>query len=219
MSNQFKNILLSTDHVFVCGTTGTGKTVFARELYEQAPHLGIFINIQDEKMKGKKCAAFDWRDPIDRGVRRININPHLSDQDYKKIVNDTILELMEMGRAIKERPKSPWCWLVIDEAHVFLPNRQDDTSQILQVLRRGKRRGIKVILVSQYPADVSKAARTQCEQHVIFRINQYAQGYLKDHNIPVAQIQAHTEKDYHFCVWDGFNASPHPPLKIGGALC
>jgi hypothetical protein len=120
-----------------------------------------------------------------------------------------------MGKVLypKKRPVHPWCSVFVDEAHVLLP-RGDDESQILQNLRRGKRFGVKMYIISQNPVDVSKTGRTQCAYHVQFTLNNYNIPYYKQHNIPVEEIQQKTRKPYNFVIWDGRELSEPAKIRI-----
>jgi hypothetical protein len=72
-----------------------------------------------------------------------------------------------------ERKKDePLVWLVIDEAHEFLPNDEITvaTRPLVTILREGRQPGISLILASQQPGKIHTDVMTQSDIVVAHRI-------------------------------------------------
>ncbi len=91
----------------------------------------------------------------------------------------------------KKVKKSPLVWLVIDEAHEFLPNDKETvaTEPLVRVLREGRQPGISLILASQQPGKIHRDVMTQSDIIISHRITakidtdalaELAQNYMRD---------------------------------------
>ncbi len=71
-----------------------------------------------------------------------------------------------------EEKKEPMVWLVIDEAHEFLPNKGKTpaTHPLITVLREGRQPGISLILTSQQPGKIHSDVITQSDIVIAHRI-------------------------------------------------
>lgn len=71
-----------------------------------------------------------------------------------------------------EEKKEPIVWLIIDEAHEFLPNRGKTpaTLPLITVLREGRQPGISLVLASQQPGKIHSDVITQSDIVIAHRI-------------------------------------------------
>lgn len=78
--------------------------------------------------------------------------------------------------------------LVCDEAHLYLPIKEDADSVQKQALynferiaKEGRKYGVSILVVSQRPADVSKTILSQCNNFVVLRLtNERDKGVIKN---------------------------------------
>ena len=72
----------------------------------------------------------------------------------------------------KEAKKEPIVWLIIDEAHEFLPNKGKTpaTAPLVTVLREGRQPGISLVLASQQPGKIHTDVFTQADVVIAHRI-------------------------------------------------
>ena len=72
----------------------------------------------------------------------------------------------------RERKKEPIVWLIIDEAHEFLPNKGKTpaTLPLITVLREGRQPGISLVLASQQPGKIHNDVITQSDIVIAHRI-------------------------------------------------
>lgn len=71
-----------------------------------------------------------------------------------------------------EEKKEPIVWLIIDEAHEFLPNKGKTpaTLPLITVLREGRQPGISLVLASQQPGKIHTDVITQSDVVIAHRI-------------------------------------------------
>lgn len=70
------------------------------------------------------------------------------------------------------KKKMPLVWLVLDEAHEFLPNQGQTlaTQPLVTILREGRQPGISLILASQQPGKIHTDVMTQADAVIAHRI-------------------------------------------------
>lgn len=101
----------------------------------------------------------------------------------KKLLNERIasrkqeeVENIESeGRLLGDDEKeqeNPLVWLIIDEAHEFLPKSKDTpaTDALVQILREGRQPGISLILATQQPGEIHKDVLTQTDIVISHRL-------------------------------------------------
>jgi len=76
------------------------------------------------------------------------------------------------ARDIREKKALPLIWLVIDEAHEFLPREGMTlaTPALLTVLREGRQPGLSLVLASQQPGKIHTDVMTQADIVIAHRI-------------------------------------------------
>jgi ABC-type dipeptide/oligopeptide/nickel transport system ATPase component len=72
----------------------------------------------------------------------------------------------------KETLDNPLVWLVVDEAHEFLPNEGKTTASeaLITILREGRQPGISLILASQQPGKIHTDVMTQSDIVIAHRV-------------------------------------------------
>ena len=88
-------------------------------------------------------------------------------EEYKSIYRET--HLIDEDQ---EEEKEPLVWLIIDEAHEFLPNdiKTVATQPLLTILREGRQPGISLVLASQHPGKIHTDVITQSDIVISHRI-------------------------------------------------
>jgi len=90
------------------------------------------------------------------------------EEEFKEIYHATSY----LGDEEKEVKKSPLVWLIIDEAHEFIPNDKETvaTEPLVRVLREGRQPGISLVLASQQPGKIHRDVMTQSDIIISHRI-------------------------------------------------
>lgn len=72
----------------------------------------------------------------------------------------------------EEKRTEPLVWLIIDEAHEFLPNheRTAATDALVTILREGRQPGISLVLASQQPGKIHTDVMTQSDVIISHRV-------------------------------------------------
>ena len=72
----------------------------------------------------------------------------------------------------KDKLENPLVWLVIDEAHEFLPKEGKTTASeaLITILREGRQPGISLILASQQPGKIHTDVMTQADTVIAHRV-------------------------------------------------
>lgn len=76
------------------------------------------------------------------------------------------------GDESKEKQEDPLVWLVIDEAHEFLPNKGHTLASepLITILREGRQPGISLVLATQQPGKIHTDVMTQSDTVIAHRI-------------------------------------------------
>jgi len=79
-------------------------------------------------------------------------------------------ELIKEGAYLHEKEavagkKAPLTWILIDEAHEFIPNNKETLASrpIIQILREGRQPGLTLVLATQQPGSIAADALTQAD--------------------------------------------------------
>lgn len=77
-----------------------------------------------------------------------------------------------MGEKAEIKQKEPLVWLIVDEAHEFLPNEGETvaTHPLVIILREGRQPGISLVLASQQPGRIHTDVMTQSDIVIAHRI-------------------------------------------------
>ena len=72
----------------------------------------------------------------------------------------------------KDKGKNPLAWLIIDEAHEFLPSdgKTTATDALITILREGRQPGISLVLASQQPGKIHTDVMTQSDIVIAHRV-------------------------------------------------
>lgn len=85
---------------------------------------------------------------------------------------EEIHETMHYFEDVKQKQELPLIWLVVDEAHEFLPNKGKTaaTDPLITILREGRQPGISLILASQQPGKIHTDVMTQADTVISHRL-------------------------------------------------
>lgn len=88
-------------------------------------------------------------------------------EEYDSIKKET--SLLDRG---EEKKSEPLVWLVVDEAHEFLPNEGETTATkpLITILREGRQPGISLILATQQPGKIHTDVMTQSDIVISHRV-------------------------------------------------
>ena len=183
-------------HEFVCGLPGSGKTHHA--IHVARAHRGpvIVVDPQDDpdlpwpRADASNSWGQIWEAAGRGGVRYV---PSVDDGRANRELRIIAQRLL--------RPHSRELLLVIDEAHIYAPEGKP-AGPLHQLARRGRRFGVRLVLISQRPADLSKGLVLLSARHTIFTT--FEGPYLSRYGINGEELRHKllTGGEHAYCVWD-----------------
>jgi DNA-binding MarR family transcriptional regulator len=185
---DFPVVELLTGRGFITGKSGSGKSnttgVILEQLLEQNfPFLivdteGEYYGLKEEyeilhvgadESCDVRIGEEHTEKIIDLALEKnlpivLDVSGYLSDDDANDIVGSIVKGLFDKEKKMKK----PFL-LVIEECHEYIPEQMklDDCGQaIIKVAKRGRKRGLGVLGISQRPADVKKDFITQANYKI-----------------------------------------------------
>ena len=108
--------------------------------------------------------------------------------DVLPVVTGTLARLLyDVQFWMAPEKRTPFA-LICDEAHLYLPTKEDaDTVQkqalhsFERIAKEGRKYGVSILAVSQRPADVSRTILSQCNNFIVLRLtNERDKGLIKN---------------------------------------
>jgi len=175
----------------------------AMGLFEAANTWGIFAKEGEKSTKVENLVNAGKTTILDlsvySSVGAFNVRALVISLVSRKIFNQRMdarkkEEIQAVSRGFEllgaeEKKEYPLVWIIIDEAHEFLPEDKKTiaTDSLLQLLREGRQPGISVILATQQPGKIHTDVMTQSDVVISHRVtsqpdvtalNQIMQSYL-----------------------------------------
>jgi hypothetical protein len=210
---------LSGRHIFLMGSTGSGKT-YAASYMAQFMDAFIFINTQQELSASRQCQIQlddpeDLQEALEDGYRGIEYVPSFDRDEAREEVQVIREQLFEIGSEMKEQNPvlelPMWINVFLDEAQVYAPIMTHKDAEIIWTQGRGF--GIRGIALSRQPQELSKEIVNNVEFELIFRLGDYAYPYFTRFKIPIEEHQAWIDKEYHFLLYDKRQLYECNPVK------
>ena len=151
---------------------------------------GFMFQPTDEAQK------YDWLGEIlckllgytdgEKGIKIIDFSEVPS--DVLPVVTGTLARLLYDVQFWMDPEKRTPFTIICDEAHLYLPVKEDADSVQKQALynferiaKEGRKYGVSILPVSQRPADVSKTILSQCNNFIVLRLtNERDKGVIKN---------------------------------------
>jgi len=125
-------------------------------------------------LAGMLCDILGYKDGR-KGIKIIDFSEVPS--DVLPVVTGTLARLLyDLQFWMEAELRTPFA-LVCDEAHLYLPIKEDADSVQKQALynferiaKEGRKYGVSILVVSQRPSDVSKTILSQCNNFIVLRL-------------------------------------------------
>jgi len=189
---------IKTDH-----QSSSDSKIAAIGLFEAADTWGIFAKEGEKPTRVEDLVNAGKTTILDlsvySSVGAFNIRALVISLVSRKIFNQRMdarkkEEIQAVSRGFEllgaeEKKEYPLVWIIIDEAHEFLPEDKKTiaTDALLQLLREGRQPGISVVLATQQPGKIHTDVMTQSDVVISHRVtsqpdvtalNQIMQSYL-----------------------------------------
>lgn len=182
----------------VSGSSGSGKSYLTTVLVEELNDIGIPWLIVDpdgeykslKELSGVALAAPDgdihlnfpktgWIDNclgrIEAGQGVIVDISDLAIDDQRWAYTRLLTGLWNMQRSKRAEGLHEAMALIVEEAHLFAPQKRQSDAQSLEITttiaRRGRKHGINTVFVSQRPGDLEKDVLGQSNVRIIMRLD------------------------------------------------
>ncbi|MCD6547292.1 MAG: DUF87 domain-containing protein [Nanoarchaeota archaeon] len=188
ISNKFSidaNKLVS-GRICVIGQSGSGKSYAVAVICEELAKNGIgfcIIDTEGEYFSLKEKYPLLWvglDENSDINIQEIDLNL-LAKKSIEKNI-PVILDISEVANPIEivkkfvsaaykieSSLKQPYL-IIIEEADKFVPQKGEYIKEIEEVSKRGRKRGLGLIIATQRPASVNKNILSQCNIQLIGRL-------------------------------------------------
>ena len=131
------------------------------------------------------CKLLGYTDG-EKGIKIIDFSEVPS--DVLPVVTGTLARLLYDVQFWMDPEKRTPFTIICDEAHLYLPIKEDADSVQKQALynferiaKEGRKYGVSILPVSQRPADVSKTILSQCNNFIVLRLtNERDKGVIKN---------------------------------------
>lgn len=206
---------MQTEHTFISGITGSGKTEFAGRMFNETEGVNIFINTNAE-MKIEDLGENVDKMPdviklLEKGKKKIVFTPDkITVEDYEELQ----AVLFALGKVMAGRDRRIWCHLFVDEIQELAPKVGGVAEHVFKrFATRGKRYGIILVSMSQRPGLVSHTVLTQSYYHVIFELGDYEIPYFRDYRIPIEEHKSWIAQPYHYIIKSPTEIAQKPPIE------
>jgi hypothetical protein len=177
---------LVTGRTCIIAQSGAGKSWAIAVLCERLCAAGIgfvIVDTEGEYSSLKQKYPVLWvgsDDQCDENIERVN----LKDLMLRAVVNGTavvfdvsetdmrerVSALAEVLYDIASAHKIPYL-LILEEADKFIPQAKESIKKIEEISRRGRKRGLGLLVATQRPSFVTKNVLSQCNNQVIGKLS------------------------------------------------
>lgn len=196
------------NHVFVCGLTRSGKSHFVRVSMRESKYPVLYLNIQGE--------------PVEKGFLRVNSDAvtgaqlvemlrdtkakiNLCFRDTRKAYSVTVGYLMSLLMDAGFSSGSP-VYVVVDECHLL---KGYALEMVKVCATAGLKKGVRLVYVTQRPANADKTLYTQSYEQYIFETGEAERGYFRDKGVDFDRCRELWQDNgkYSYCYFNGYELS------------
>lgn len=191
-------------HVFVCGLTQSGKSYFTHRALLSLKSPVVYFNIQGEKVPRGFVTVYtgniepqQFLEMLEDGAK-INLVFSEARRGYDYIAGYILSLLMEAGFS-DTRP----IYVCMDECHLLKGYSLEIAKYVATA---GLKKGVRLICVTQRPANCDKTLYTQAFEHYIFFIPEGDAAYMRGKGIDYDSCKAEWERlgEHSYCYFNGY---------------
>ncbi len=178
---------LVTGRTCIIAQSGAGKSWTIAVLCEQLCryHIGFcIIDTEGEYFSLKDRFELTWigaDDECDYDIERVdNLKEILRDSMHSGIpviydvseveMTEKVSRLADILYDLATEERKPYL-LIVEEADKFIPQSRDSIKKIEEISRRGRKRGLGLMVATQRPAIVTKNVLSQCNNQIIGKLS------------------------------------------------
>jgi Helicase HerA, central domain len=177
---------LVTGRTCLIAQSGAGKSWAIAVLCERLCAAGIgfcIVDTEGEYFSLKDRYPIQWvgtDDRCDQDIQKLDVREFFT----RAVVNGTpvifdvsetemrekVTALAEALYEIESLLKIPYLW-ILEEADKFIPQSKDSLKKIEEISRRGRKRGLGLLVATQRPALVNKNVLSQCNNQMLGKLS------------------------------------------------
>lgn len=190
--------------IFVCGITQSGKSYFSKMAMLQMKAPVIYLNIQGETVPRGFVTVYTGDINTVQLVEMLRdglkINLVFSDvrRGYDYVAGHILNSLMDAGFSDENA-----IYVALEECHLL---RGYSLEIAKYVATAGLKKGVRLICITQRPANCDKTLYTQALEHYIFYIPEGDAAYMRGKGIDYDKCRAEWDRlgKYSYCYWNGY---------------
>ncbi len=178
--------ILVDSRMLLCANSGGGKSYVIRKLLEEAGSqiMSIVLDVEGEFKTLREKYDFLLIGPtgdlpvsikaaplLPRKLLELNVSTIIDMSDLK--MHERIQYVKKFLEALMELPRECWkpCLVIVDEAHMYCgqQEKQDSTHAVIDLMTRGRKRGLCGILATQRIAKLHKDAAAEANNYMVGR--------------------------------------------------
>lgn len=170
MTRELPDWRTSNRHLYLGGSTRSGKTTLGIQLHAEIPdRICIYWHSsrQDaELIRGREVNSLEeLASALYNGHHRINYH-HNDEMDWSG--EDDFRRFVDLIFAVADRAEDTEFMVFVDECHEYVSSQSPDKdNRLMRLVKRGAGRGIKCCLITQNPQDMPNSALDNCLFHAI----------------------------------------------------
>ncbi|QCC47434.1 hypothetical protein [Halobellus limi] len=184
---------MKAKHVMIGGSSGGGKTTYAREMYAKHNGVSIWVNHNDEDgltsrdVDGARVARSfsEAKDLVtscttQRELRRLRIDYRCSDP------TKGVADSRQLALAIADATDAEVCTqIIVDEGHTVLPDDEDTSAvktgnPLAKILHEDRDENVKGVVMTQDPTELYYPPIKNCKYFVwCGEVKTWHRGYLR----------------------------------------
>lgn len=179
--------------LLITGDTQSGKTVLASEIHATSDRYSIFLNTEAEpNIRGIDVSSpSEITEAMSKGARRFNYQvDSFSGESELEELRTYLWTLSERtGRRAKTQ-------VVVDESHDIATEGTRE-GPLHRLCKRGAKRGIKTVMITQDPSSIAKMVARQADYHVwVGRPSPFHESYFRTYRLPFDRLREQQQYEY-----------------------
>lgn len=200
----------SESHALVWGGSGSGKTYYANKALHAPWQRGKrmpSIFLRNRRITYIEGTTWPASHHLGKGIAQDrHLDVHVQDTDDPYTVLERVWDLCEqLAEGVGHQDHGPkFVQVVVDEAHHY-NDKSDDVDPLEYGAKEMGSRGVRLVAITQYPAQLSTPARNELSAEAIFRPGRWGRNHLKTSPVgyPDEEILEHvTSQPYAYVTFD-----------------
>jgi DNA helicase HerA-like ATPase len=188
-------------HVLINGASGTGKTeYFKRNILKPAMQKKIKVIIIDPEDEYEEIPKTSIKNILDdlKVKTAVRYVPNLRQNDYLEQLDKLYMKIFDNVRG---------CIIAIDEARFCGGEQHKLVNGLLELITRGRKRNLKLVVITQRIALLDKTITGNCQIKVLFKCAEDVDwDRYRKINKELAEKLKHSKNDHAYIYINGLNA-------------